>query len=185
MCGNFLQSRLERNTQGIHNSGTKKETADLPLKFWFTLCSSPCFCEHWVSWCQACSIAPTERRDTALFAASSQPWAMSTPGLLPTLPLLQSGGSQAQGGTGVSREKNSVCKGQNPAEHDELEGTAVLVPQLPHMVLKDFSRNAIKFLIRTGLKSAAQLWGLPHPTSGLLLPASPTVCSTNYISVTQ
>lgn len=37
----------------------------MPLKFWFTLCSSPCFCEHWVSWCQACSIAPTERRDTA------------------------------------------------------------------------------------------------------------------------
>lgn len=78
---------------------------------------------------------------------------MSSPGPLRILPLLQIRGSRAHGGTGVSGEKNSTCKGQTPAEHDDLGEAMVLVPQLPCTVLKDTSRNSIRFLCRYSFMS--------------------------------
>jgi len=119
---------------------------------------------------------------------------MSSPGPLRTLSLLQIRGSRAHGGTGVSGEKNSTCKGQTPAEHDDLGEAMAPVPQLPARSSKTPQETPsdsyagtllCPFLPRTGLRSATQLRGLPHPTSGSPLPPSPAVCSTNYVSVAQ
>lgn len=47
----------------------------------------------------------------------------------------------------MSLVRGTACaKAGTPAEYNDLEEAVVLVPQLPHTVLKDTSRNSIEFL---------------------------------------